>query len=349
MKKKINLVLLLVFLVAVSLLTSCGDKKEELSIYNWGDYIDPAIIKQFEEEFDVKIIYKTFSSNEDMYIAIKKGSNIYDLVFPSDYMVERMISEELLEKIDKDIIINMDFIDDQLLDQSFDPDNQYSLPYLWGTLGIVYNKNYVDKAELESWDILWDPKYTNEIFMLDSQRDSFGVSLKRLGYSMNSRDLAELEEARDELIKQKNIVYAYVGDEIKDLMIGEEAQLGLVWSGDALNIIGENDNMDYAIPKEGTNLWFDNMVIPKNARNKKMANEFINFLNRPEIAARNSEYVEYPTANLEARKLLPKEIAEDEIAYPKREVIERTEVFKDSKDMLKIYNDLWIGVKASRD
>ncbi len=347
--KKIKSISIIVFILILSLgLVACGDKREEISIYNWGDYIDPAIIKEFEREFNLSVLYKTFSSNEDMYIAIKKGSNSYDVAFPSDYMIERMIDEDLLEKIDKDLITNMKNIDSLLLHQDFDPNNDYSIPYFWGSLGIVYNKNYVDKSEAESWDILWNPKYKQEIFMLDSQRDAFAVALKRLGYSMNSRDLNELEEAKDELIKQKDIVYAYVGDEIKDLMVGEEAQLGLVWSGDALTIINQNDNMDYAVPKEGSNLWFDNMVIPKNARNKKMANEFINFLNRPEIAARNSEYVEYPTANLEARKLLPEEIAENKIAYPSEEIIERAEVFRDSKDMLRIYNDLWIEVKASR-
>lgn len=347
MRKKYFFILTIMSLII--LLTGC--KKETgnvLNVYNYGDYIDMDIVKEFEEEFGVKVNYNTYATNEDMYIALKKGGTSYDLAFPSDYMIERMIKEDMLEKIDKDIVTNIKYIDPDLMHQEFDPTNEYSLPYFWGTVGIAYNKKYVDEADLDSWDILWDEKYKDQIFMLDSQRDSFAVALRKLGYSINSKDEVELREATDELIKQKEIIYAYVGDEVKDLMISEEANLAVAWSGDAIIMANGNENIGYIIPKEGTNLWFDNVVIPKNAKNKQMANEFINFLNRPEIAARNADYVEYSTPNLEAKKLISDEMRESEIAYPAEEILENTEVFKDPKDMLKIYNDLWIEIKATR-
>ncbi|HEY4543280.1 MAG TPA: spermidine/putrescine ABC transporter substrate-binding protein [Tissierellaceae bacterium] len=347
MNKKFILIFMIIVLVIP--LSSCKDnKKQSLNVYNYGDYIDMDIVKEFEEEFNVKVNYNTYATNEDMYIALKKGGTSYDLAFPSDYMIERMIKEDLLEKIDKNIVTNLKYIDEQLLYKEFDPNNDYSVPYFWGTVGIAYNTKYVDEKDVESWDVLWSEKYKNEIFMLDSQRDSFAVALKKLGYSMNSQDINELREATEELIKQKEVIYAYVGDEVKDLMASEEAYIALAWSGDALMMASHNENIAYKVPKEGTNLWFDNVVIPKSGKNKKLANEFINFLNRPEISARNSEYVEYPTANLEGKKLLSEEMRNSETAYPSSEVIKNAEIFRDPKDMLKVYNDLWIEIKATR-
>lgn len=345
MKKHLKITIFISLLIAISLTTiGCSDKPT-LNVYNWMDYIDPEVIEDFEEEFNVKVNYDTFATNEDMYVKIAKGGTSYDVVFPSDYMIERMINEDLLAKIDKDNIPNMKYIGDDFLDLDFDRNNEYSVPYMWGTVGIIYNKTMVDDV-VDSWDILWNEKYDGQILMLDSQRDSIGVSLKRLGYSMNTRDLDELEEAKNELIKQP--VYAYVGDEVKDLMIGEEAALAVVWSGDAVFMMRENENLEYVIPKEGTNIWFDNMVIPKNAKNKELAEEFINFLNRPDIAARNVEYIGYSTPNVEAQKLLPEEIRNSEVAYPSSEVLENTEIFKDMKDMLSIYDELWLEVKSHR-
>lgn len=348
MKKRYFILIILLLISLIPLIGCNSSKKETLNIYNWGDYIDPEVLKDFEKEFDAKIIYNTFATNEDMYIAIKKGGTSYDVVFPSDYMIERMRKEGLLEKLDKDIIENFKYVDENLLDYDFDPNNEYSMPYYWGTVGIAYNKKYIDEKDVTSWSILWDEKYKDEIFMLDSQRDSFAVALKKLGYSMNSIDINELNEAKDELIKQKEILYAYVGDEVKDLMIAEEGILALAWSGDAIAMVNENENIGYAIPEEGTNLWFDSICIPKNSKNKKLANQFINFLNRPTVAARNTNYVEYVTGNLEAKNYLDEDIINSKIAYPDEEVILEAEVFKDPKDMLRIYNDLWIEVKATR-
>lgn len=351
MRKIIIFVLIFTMVLTTPLiLTSCEkkDSKNVLNVYNWGDYIDPEIIPEFEKEFKVKVNYNTFATNEDMYIAIKKGGTTYDVAFPSDYMIERMIEDNLLEPLDKTKIRNLDNIDEEFMDLDFDKNNKYSVPYMWGTVGIMYNKKYVDEKEVDSWDILWDDKYEKEILMLDSQRDSFAVALKKLGYSMNTRNIDELEKAKDELIKQKPLVYAYIGDEVKDLMVGEEAQLAVVWSGDAVVMAEDNEDLAYSIPKEGTNLWFDNMVIPKNSKNKKMAHEFINFLQRPEIAKRNTEYIGYSTPNFKAKELLGEEVKTNYIAYPTDEEIENTEIFMDPRDIIRIYDDLWIELKASR-
>lgn len=348
MKKNIKLFITLGLILMVGILsTACGEDKPTINVYNWGDYVDPDVIREFEEEFGVKVNYDTFATNEDMYVSIKKGGTSYDVVFPSDYMIERMIEEGLLEKLNKDNIPNLANIDERFLDLEFDPNNEYSVPYMWGTVGIVYNKNMVDDV-VDSWDILWNEKYEGQILMLDSQRDSIGVALKKLGYSMNTRNLEELEEAKEELIKQKPLVYAYVGDEVKDLMVAEEAALAVVWSGEAIAIGRENDNVEFAIPKEGTNLWFDCMVIPKNAKNKELAEEFINFMNRPEIAAKNTEYVGYSTANIKALEYLPDYIRNSNVAYPSDEELQNVEIFKDPKDFLSVYDEIWVEVKAQR-
>ncbi len=342
---KISLLLLLVSVISFTAI-GCDDRPT-LNVYNWGDYIDPEVIDDFEEEFNVKVNYNTFATNEDMYVSIAKGGTSYDVAFPSDYMIERMINEGLLAEINKENIPNMKHIGEEYLNLDFDPDNKYSVPYMWGTFGIIYNKTMVDDV-VDSWDILWNEKYEGQILMLDSQRDSIGVSLKRLGYSLNSKDLKELEEAKEELIKQKPLVYAYVGDDVKQLMVAEEAALAVVWSGDAVAMIRDNENLEYVYPKEGTNIWFDNIVIPKNAKNKELAEEFINFLNRPDIAARNTEYIGYSTPNVAAQEILPEEITNSQVAYPSKDILENTEIFQDVKDMLGVYDELWLEIKSHR-
>jgi spermidine/putrescine transport system substrate-binding protein len=348
MKKNLKVLVIMSLVLIIGIIsTGCGDKRPVINVYNWGDYIDPSVIKDFQEEFNVKVNYNTFTTNEDMYVSIKKGGTSYDVAFPSDYMIERMIHEDMLEKINKDNVPNLNNIEDRFLDLEFDPHNDYSVPYMWGTVGIIYNKTMVDDV-VDSWDILWNEKYDGQILMLDSQRDSMAIALKKLGYSMNSRDEKELEKAKEELIKQKPLVYAYVGDEVKDLMVGEEAAIAVVWSGDAVAMIRNNSDLEYVIPKEGTNLWFDNMVIPKNAKNKEMAEKFINFMQRPEIAAKNTDYVGYSTANYKAKELLPKDITNSKVAYPIDKEIENTEIFKDPKDIIKLYDDIWLEIKAQR-
>lgn len=346
MKKCYKTLLLVVLVLTISIVSvGCGQEKPVLNVYNWGDYIDPDVIKDFEEEFNIKVNYSTFTTNEDMYVKLKSGGTSYDVAFPSDYMIEKMIKEDMLLKIDMNNIPNYKNIDDKFKKLDFDPNDEYSVPYMWGTFGIIYNKNVV-KDKVDSWNILWDEKYSDQILMLDSQRDSIAVALKKLGYSMNSRDLNELEKAKEELVKQKPLLLAYVGDEVKDMMIGEEAALAVVWSGDAVYMMRENANLDYVIPKEGSNLWFDNIVIPKTCKNKKDAELFIDFLCRPDIAARNTEYIGYSTPNKEALKELPKEITEDKVAYPSDEEIDNCEIFNDPGEFVKEYDRIWTEVKV---
>lgn len=277
-----------------------GEKKPTLYVYNWGDYIDEDVIGKFEKEYDVRVVYDTFSTNEDMYVKITSGGSKYDVLFPSDYMIKRMIDEGLLEKINSDNVPNEKYIDSRFKNLEHDPNNEYSIPYMWGTLGILYNKKMVTDP-VESWDILWNPKYRKQILMVDSQRDAIGIALQKLGYSLNSVNPTELEAAKQELIKQKEMVLAYVIDEAKDKMIAGEAALAVVWSGDAVYAMRENPDLDYAVPKNGGNLWFDGMVIPKTTQNKELAELFINFMNEPEIALANAEYTAYSTPHLEAR------------------------------------------------
>jgi spermidine/putrescine transport system substrate-binding protein len=340
-------IFILLLLVSIVFLSSCGEDKEELHVYNWGDYIDETVLDEFEKEYDVNVIYETFPTNEEMYVKIKQGGTSYDVAFPSDYMIEKMIKEDLLYKIDMNNITNYKNIDDRFKNLEFDPNNEYSVPYMWGTMGILYNKDMVEQ-KVDSWDILWNDKYKDEILMIDSQRDSFAVALKKLGYSLNSTDVQQLEKAKQELIKQKDLVLAYVGDEGKDMMVREEAALSVQWSGDAIYLMEENENLDYVVPKEGSNLWYDNMVIPKTSENKELAEKFIDFMTRKDIALKNTEYIGYSTPNKEAKQELPQELQKSEIAYPTEDQVKNSEVFLDPGEFLKVYDKLWTEVKASK-
>lgn len=347
MKRKFKLVItfLVVSMMAAIVVGCSSSSKETLTVYNWGDYIDESVLKEFEKEFGVKVIYDTFSTNEDMYVKLKAGGTSYDVAIPSDYMIERMIKEDMLEKIDMTKVDNYKYIDDKFKNLDFDPNNEYSVPYMWGTVGILYNEEIV-KEDVDSWDILWDEKYKGQILMMDSQRDSIGITLKKLDFPLNSRDTKELELAKEELIKQKPLVMAYVVDEGKDMMIGGEAALAVAWSGDAVFMMEQNEDLRYVVPKEGSNLWFDNMVIPKGTKNKELAEKFINFMTRPEIGLKNVEYIGYSSPNTGTVELLDEEVANDEVAYPSDEVIENCEIFLDPSDFLKEYDRIWTEIKA---
>ena len=341
-----KLVLIVLSLVMLSLgLTGCGQEKPTLYVYNWGDYMDEDVLKEFETEFNMKVVYDTFSTNEDMYVKIKSGGSTYDVIFPSDYMLTRMLNEGMLEEIDLEKIPNHKHLDPRLMGTVYDPENRYSLPYMWGTLGILYNTTMVDE-EIDSWDALWDPKYSKEILMLDSQRDSIGAALLRLGYSLNTLDLEELAEAGESLREQKPLVLAYVLDEGKDKMVAGEAALALTWSGEAMYGISENEDLAYVIPKEGTNIWFDVMAVPKGSKNLEGAMQFMDFLNRPEIALRNTEYIGYATPHLAARAMLPEEVQNDRQAYPLDEDLEHAEFFVHLGETLRDYDRIWTEVKA---
>ncbi|MBR5542476.1 MAG: ABC transporter substrate-binding protein [Oscillospiraceae bacterium] len=336
-------VLFLALTLAV-LLSSCGDDREVLKVYNWGDYIAPGVIDQFEEENNIRVIYEMFETNEDMYTKIKNSNNSYDVIFPSDYMIERMIDEDMLCELDMEAITNYGNIDGEYKNLSFDPENKYSVPYTWGTVGILYNKTMIEEAPT-SWGALWDERYKDNIIMMNSQRDAIGITLKYLGYSLNELSPDALAQAKQKLIDQSPLVLTWVVDEVKDKMIGGEAALALVYAGDAVYCKGYNEDLEYAIPSEGSNIFFDSMCIPKNCGNKAAAEKFINFMCRADIAAANAEYIGYSSPSSPARDLMG-EAGKDPTAYPDITKYD-LEIFSSLGDKTKIYDELWTEIKTS--
>lgn len=335
----------IVIILTVSLFSGCSKASDPntkvLNLYNWGDYIDPSLIDKFEKETGIKVNYSTYDTNEIMYAKIKDGSSNYDLVIPSDYMIEKMIKENLVEKLDFNNIPNYKYIGKDFKHLSYDPKDEYSVPYMWGTIGIVYNTKMVKKP-VDSWNILWDKEYKDQIIMFNSVRDAMAIALKKLGYSMNSENPEQIKQAADALIEEKPLVQAYMVDEVKDAMVSGEAAVAPVWSGDAAVIMSENPDIKYVIPKEGSNEWFDSLVIPKGAKHKKEAEMFINFLCDPENALQNVEYIGYQTPNTKTFEMLPEEMKEQ---YPTKEELSKCQVFTDlNKETLKLYNDEWIRI-----
>jgi spermidine/putrescine transport system substrate-binding protein len=344
--KKFIIVVMILTLTAF-IFTGCkSDDKVVLNVYNWGDYIDEDIFDTFEEETGIEINYETFATNEEMYTKIKKGGTQYDIAIPSDYMIEKMIKEDLVEPIDLTKIPNYSNIDSRFKGLAFDPNNEYSVPYFWGTVGIIYNKDLITEP-IDSWNVLWDEAYSGQFTMIDSQRDSIMVALKKLGYSMNTKDLDELEAAKNALIEQKPLVLAYVGDNVKDMLISEEAAMAVVWSGEASAVIQEYDNFEYVLPKEGSNMWFDNIIIPKGAKNIDAAHQFIDFLCRGDIGFKNADYVGYATCNTETMKLLDPALLGTTYAYPDEALLENFEIFSDPGDFVLEYDRIWTEIKAN--
>ena len=348
MKKIIALALALVLCLSMLPLNSAFAAQEVVNVYNWYDYMDETVFEIFEQETGIHVNKMYFTTNEDMMVQVRVSPGAYDLVFPSDYCVERMIAENMLAEINMDNIPNISNIDPNQLNADYDPENKYSVPFMWGTVGILYNTKLVDDP-VDSWSILWNDKYADSIFMLDSIRDTLGVTLKYLGYSMNSRDITELKAAADKLIEQKPIVKAYYVDETKDKMVAGEAALAVVYSGDALYAMELNEDLDYAVPMEGSNVWIDPMVIPATAKNKENAEKLINFLCRPDIAKMNCEYIWYSSPNAAAIELMGEDYTENPTINPSQEVIDRCEFFHDIPDnFLTIYNSFWSQVKNAR-
>lgn len=316
-----------------------------LKVYNWGEYMDPQVLELFEKETGISVTYDEYETNESMYPIIAKGAADYDLICPSDYMIQKMSDEGLLEPINWSRIPNAKNIDDQYFEfaRGYDENNTYSMPYLWGTVGILYNKKMV-KGPIDSWGVLWDTRYQDDILMQKSVRDAFGVALKYLGYSLNTTDEAQLDEAKQKLLEQKHsgVVQAYVVDEVRDKMIAGEAAMGVIYSGEALTCMEENEDLAYVIPKEGSNLWMDNFAIVKGAKNKENAEKFLNFLCRPEIMKMNFEYITYSVPSSKARELLPDEYKNSIIAFPALDSLKNCEVLKYvGKDGDSLYNQKW--------
>lgn len=343
MKKIVRCVLTL-FLIM--LLVSCSEKEQKiLNVYNYNDYMAQELLDQFEKEYDIKINYDTYMTNEELYYKLKQGEFNYDIIFPSDYMVERMIKEDMLSEINIKKLSNIENIGSTFLGLSYDSENKYSVPYLWGTLGIIYNKKMV-KENVDSWNILWNEKYKKEILMYDSLRDALGLTLKKLGYSMNTLNIEELEAAKKELINQKPLIKAYVLDEVKDMMIENKAAIAVVYSGEGMLMMKKNPDLVYVIPKEGTNLWFDTIAIPKISKNKKEANLFIDFLLRAKSGKAIVDYIGYSTPNNATYALLDEKTKSVSGAYPDKNTIENSEVFIDLGDFLKEYNRVWTEIKV---
>jgi len=325
---------------------------ETINVYNWGEYISNGVDgsldvnKEFTKRTGIQVNYTTFESNENLYAKLVSGGANYDVIIPSDYMISKLTAEGMLEKLDFKNIPNFRYIDKQFQNPVYDPKNEYSVPYTWGVVGIFYNKKYV-KEKVDSWKILWDEKYAGKILMFDNPRDAFGIAQKILGYSYNSTDPAQWEEAAMLLKRQKPLVQAYVMDQIFDKMSSGDAWLAPYYAGDAATLVEDNPDIGFAIPeKEGTNFFVDAVCIPKGSRHKAAAEAYINFLCDPEIAAANVDYIGYSTPESAAKELLPKEVVDNPIFYPDQKILNRSEIFTNlPDDTNRLLDTLWAEVK----
>lgn len=348
MKKKLISAVLATTIVAATLTGCAGSAKATLKVYNAGEYIDKELLTKFEKENNCKVVYETFDSNETMYTKVMSGSE-YDILVPSDYMIERLVKEDYLQPIDWSKISNKDSIIDDLYGRSFDPENKYSVPYFWGSVGILYNMNNVDEADAEAgWDLLMNEKYKGQLYMYDSERDSFMIALKALGYSMNTHDYAELDAAYEWLCKQRDTMSpVYVGDDVIDNMISGNMDIAIVYSGDAAYIMSENEELTYIEPSQGTNIWCDAMVITKKCTNTDLAHKFIDFMLDEENALANTQEVGYSSPVKSAFEQMQVEDYADNCAYVSRVGYEKDEVFAYQETAIKSYcADLWTKVKA---
>ena len=355
MKKFVSLILSVFVIVSLLCSVGCGKKYDAtIIVYNWGgpymsegsnDTVD--INELFEERYNVKVKYRTYDSNESMYAKLKNGGADYDIIIPSDYMVARLISEGLVEKLDfSNIPLFETNVMDNFKNPDYDPTNEYSVPYSWGAVGIVYNKEVV-KEEVKSWSILWDEKYKDNVLMFNNSRDAFMVSEMLLGYSQNTTNKDEIKAAADKLSEQKSVVQGYYMDEIYDKMINEDAAIATYYAGDALVMMEENENLAFAYPEEGTNRFVDAVCIPKGSKNKKYAEMYINFLLEAEIALANCEVTGYCTPNSAAFELLDDETKNNKIMYPDDEYLKKCESYIHLPSDVNTYvQELWINIKT---
>lgn len=353
-KLAVLLMTLLVLSVFPASAVSAADDTIYLRVYNWGEYVSNGedgtldTIKEFERRFPhIKVDYTTYATNEELYAKLKSGAASYDVIFPSDYMISRMIEEDMLVKLNFDNIPNFSDVMDSFKNLEYDPTNEYSVPYTWGTVGIVYNTTMVEEAPT-SWEALWDPAYTNQILMFNNSRDAFGIALKKLGYSQNTTEKAKLDEAAEELKEQKSVLQAYVMDEIFDKMQSGEAALAPYYAGDALTMIADNPDLAFVIPEEGTNRFVDAMVIPKGVRYQKEAEQFINFMLETDIAMANIEYLGYSTPQQSVYDQLDEEIIHNGVSYPDDTVLDKCDTFINLPDETNDYmKELWVDILAS--
>lgn len=306
-----------------------------INVYNWGEYIANGeddtlnVNKAFEELTGIKVNYTNYATNEELYAKLRSGGVSYDVIIPSDYMIARMAAEGMLEKVEKSNIPNLQHINPDLRGMSFDPSDEYSVPYTWGSVVIIYNTKLVDPSEdVDTWNLLWNEKYKDQILMFNNPRDAFGIAQKKLGQTLNPKSVKEIEEAAEQLKLQKPVVQAYVMDEIFDKMGSGEAAIAPYYAGDALIMQSENPDLAIAQPREGTNIFLDGMCIPKGAKNKLAAEMYINFMLEPQVGAATAEYIGYSTPNLASLELLDEEITSNQIAYPSEETMKKMEFFE---------------------
>lgn len=330
-----------------------------INVYNWGEYISDGsdegtldVNKEFTKLTGIKVNYTNYATNEELYAKLKGGGATYDIIIPSDYMISRMIGENIIQPLDFDNIPNFANIMENFRDPEYDPDNAYSVPYTWGTVGIIYDTTAVDIPEEEiDWDILWDEKYADHILMFDNPRDAFAIAEIKLGYSLNTEDPRELKMCAEELKEQKKYVQAYVMDEIFDKMGAGEAILAPYYAGDALTLMDDNEYLGFVIPKSGTNRFVDAMCIPSTSKQKEAAEMYINFMCEPDIAFATTEYIGYSTPNSAAFEMLDDEVKNDGISYPDDEYLNNsTEIFRNLSDSAnQNMQDLWTELKSTQD
>lgn len=336
--------------------TRFKDKGISINVYNWGEYISTGadegtldVNGEFEKLTGIKVNYTNYATNEELYAKLKGGGTTYDVIIPSDYMISKMIKEKLIQPLNMDNIPNFSYIMDNYRNLAYDPENAYSVPYTWGTVGIIYNTEQIDipKEEID-WDILWDEKYKDQILMFDNPRDAFAISELLLGYSLNTENPSELKAAAEKLKEQKDIVQAYVMDEVFDKMAAGEALLAPYYAGDALTILEDNEDLDFVVPKSGTNLFVDAMCIPTSAKQKEAAEMYINFMCEPDIAFANIDYICYSTPHSAAYEMLDEEVRESHVSYPDSQFIaDKTTVFVNLSDEANdLMKELWTEMKS---
>lgn len=326
------------------------DKGITLNVYNWGEYISDGsdgsidVIKEFEEISGIKVNYTLFDTNEDMYAKVVHGGSQYDIIIPSDYMIARLIDEDRLEKLDFDKIPNISLIDDKYRFTDFDPEGAYTVPYTWGMVGLVYNTKYVTAEEASTWDVLWNEKFKGKVLMFGNSRDAFGIALKKLGYSLNTENLEEIDKAADALKAQKSVNQMYAMDQTFDKMANENAYAAPYYAGDCLTMMERNENLAFAYPKEGVNQFIDSVCIPKGTTNKDAAEAFINFLCETDIAVANCEFISYFTPQTEAMEI----VGVDERIKPTEEALENSETFVMLGDEANSHmEDLWLQIRST--
>lgn len=330
-----------------------------INVYNWGEYISTGadegtldVNAEFEKLTGIKVNYTNFATNEELYAKLKGGGAAYDIIIPSDYMISKMIDEDMIQPLDFENIPNFEYIMDNFRNQDYDPENAYSVPYTWGTVGIIYDTTMVDIPPEEiDWDLLWNEDYADQILMFDNPRDAFAIAEIMEGFSLNTEDFDELEQAAMKLRRQKKIVQGYVMDEVFDKMGAGDALIAPYYAGDALTIMEDNEDLDFVVPKSGTNLFIDAMCIPTAARQKEAAEMYINFMCEPDIAYSNIDFICYSTPHKAAYEMLDEEVRNSHVSYPDQEFIgANTSVFVNlSNEANQKMQDLWTEMKSAED